>query len=82
MGSNARTAISTAEPLNSDCPLVGIWGPYLQFSARTGSVQTMADRINGCMVRSMNGRPLPPEGPKLTTIEAYTNRLSVRPGGV
>jgi thiosulfate dehydrogenase len=56
-------------------PLVGIWGLYPGFSARADEVQTMADRINDCMLRSMNSRPLPPYRREMKAIEAYIRFL-------
>jgi thiosulfate dehydrogenase len=38
-------------------PLTGVWGQFPQYRAREGGVDTLEDRINGCMERSMNGRP-------------------------
>src|SRR5262249_39516875 len=40
-------------------PLTGIWGQFPQYRGREGAVDTLEDRINGCMERSMNGRPIP-----------------------
>lgn len=37
---------------------------------------TLADRINECFERSMNGKPLPPDSVKLTAIVAYITWLS------
>jgi thiosulfate dehydrogenase len=62
-------------------PLVGIWRLYPAFSARANAVQTIADRINDCMLRSMNGRPLPLDSREMKAIEAYIRFLgSDRPG--
>ncbi len=62
-------------------PLVGIWNLYPAFSARVGALQSMADRINDCMARSMNGRPLPLDGPEINAIQAYIRFLgSDQPG--
>ena len=36
-------------------PLVGVWGLYPDFSARSGATQTIAARINNCLQRSING---------------------------
>jgi thiosulfate dehydrogenase len=64
-------------------PLVGIWGLYPAFSARLDAMQTIGDRINDCMERSMNGRPLPAGSPEMTAIEAYIRFLgSDQPSGV
>ncbi len=38
--------------------------------------ETLADRINGCMTRSMNGRPLPEGGPEMAAILAYLDFLT------
>jgi thiosulfate dehydrogenase len=40
-------------------PWVGLWGVYPAYDARSGRVITLADRINECFRRSMNGKPLP-----------------------
>ena len=40
-------------------PLIGIWGQFPQYRGREGAVDTLEDRINGCMERGMNGRALP-----------------------
>jgi len=40
-------------------PWVGLWGVYPAYDARSGRVITLADRINECLRRSMNGKPLP-----------------------
>ena len=39
-------------------PWVGLWGVYPEYDARSGQVITLADRINECFRRSMNGKPL------------------------
>jgi thiosulfate dehydrogenase len=40
-------------------PWVGLWGVYPEYEPRSGRVITLADRINECFRRSMNGKPLP-----------------------
>ena len=37
-------------------PMTGVWGQFPQYRAREGMVDTLEERINGCMQRSMNGR--------------------------
>ena len=50
-------------------PFVSTWTSYpLMVDDR---VLTLTDRINGCMTRSMNGRPLPPEGREMQAMLAY-----------
>ena len=43
---------------------------------RSGKVDTIEDRIQGCMMRSMNGKPLPPDGKEMTAMVAYMRFLS------
>jgi len=63
-------------------PLVGIAGLYPSFSARLGRVESLAERINDCMQRSMNGRPLPEGGREMSALLAYIRFLgSDQPAG-
>ena len=55
---------------------VGISTLYPQYRERAGRQMTLADRINECFERSMNGKPLPPDSVKLTGIVAYIEWLS------
>ena len=57
-------------------PLVGVWGQFPQYRAREGAVDTLEDRINGCMERSMNGRALPLESREMRAFSAYVRWLS------
>src|SRR6516162_3825551 len=52
-------------------PLVGVWGQFPQYRAREGAVDTLEDRINGCMERSMNGRALPPDSHEMRAFSSY-----------
>ncbi|HMS83896.1 MAG TPA: c-type cytochrome [Nitrospira sp.] len=55
---------------------VGISTLYPQYRERAGRQMTLADRINECFERSMNGKALPPDSVKLTGIVAYIEWLS------
>lgn len=55
---------------------VGISTLYPQYRERAGRKMTLADRINECFERSMNGTSLPPDSVKLTGIVAYIEWLS------
>jgi thiosulfate dehydrogenase len=57
-------------------PIFGLFEKYPQYSGRTGAEITIEDRVNSCMTRSMNGRPLPLEAPEMTAIVAYIKFLS------
>ena len=51
---------------------------YPRFSARVGAPTTIEDRVNECMQRSMNGRPLPKNSPEMIAMAAYIRMLSDR----
>jgi thiosulfate dehydrogenase len=57
-------------------PLIGVWGQFPQYRAREGMVDTLEDRINGCMERSMNGRPLPLGSREMRAFSSYMRWLS------
>ncbi|MCB9689447.1 MAG: c-type cytochrome [Alphaproteobacteria bacterium] len=57
-------------------PWVGITGMFPMYRSRSASVITLEERINGCMTRSMNGKPLPVDGDDMTAIVAYMTWLS------
>jgi thiosulfate dehydrogenase len=57
-------------------PLTGIWGQFPQYRGREGAVDTLEDRINGCMERSMNGRALPLASREMRALSAYMRWLS------
>lgn len=52
-------------------PYVGITAFFPSYQKRAGKVITMEDRINGCFRRSMNGKPLDPEGKDMKAMIAY-----------
>ena len=63
-------------------PLFGLLGDFPQYSARSGAEITLEQRLDSCMVRSMNGRPLPAGSPEMAALVAYVGFLSsgVPPG--
>ena len=54
-------------------PLVSTWTSYPMMV--DDRVLTLAERINGCMLRSMNGRPLPEDGREMAAMLAYMRYL-------
>jgi thiosulfate dehydrogenase len=63
-------------------PFQGVYADFPNYRARSGGVGTIEDRINDCMMRSMNGRALPLDSPQMTAIVAYLKFLSAgRPVG-
>ena len=57
-------------------PYVGVYGDFPQYRAREGEVGTIEDRVNGCMTRSMNGKPLPLDSLEMKAMTAYIKFLS------
>jgi thiosulfate dehydrogenase len=55
----------------SGLPLVGVFGTYPKFSARSGRAISLAERIDECMARSMNGRKLPDDSREMAAFLAY-----------
>ena len=60
-------------------PFVGVAKDFPQYRPREGRTGTLQERINGCMTRSMNGRPLPDDGPEMKAFVAYIDFLSTGP---
>jgi thiosulfate dehydrogenase len=56
--------------------LFGLYGDFPQYRSRSGNEISIEDRINSCMTRSMNGRPLPRKAPAMRAIVAYIKFLS------
>lgn len=57
-------------------PWVGVYARFPQYRSRVGGIQLIEDRVNDCMVRSMNGKPLVPESRDMRDIVAYMAFLS------
>ncbi len=51
---------------------------YPRFSARVGTSTTIEDRVNECMQRSLNGRPLPRNSPEMIAMASYIRSLGAR----
>jgi len=52
-----------------------VFATYPMYRARNNKVQTLYDRINDCMVRSMNGQPLQKNSREMQAIYAYIQWL-------
>ena len=57
-------------------PLIGVYGLFPTYIARENEVRTLEDRIEGCLERSLNGRPLPIDGREMKAMVAYLQFLS------
>jgi thiosulfate dehydrogenase len=63
-----------AEPGNLS--LAAAIGKYPRVSPRSGGNETIQDRINGCMTRSMNGNALPENSPEMIAMVRYLRLLA------
>lgn len=61
---------------SSNASLVGIMADYPKYIARSGGIVTIEERINGCMVRSMNGKKFEVNSPELEAMVAYFKYIS------
>jgi thiosulfate dehydrogenase len=68
-----------AEPGNLS--LATAFNKYPRISPRSGGNETIQDRINGCMMRSMNGRALEQESLEMAAMVAYLRFLADRDAG-
>jgi thiosulfate dehydrogenase len=60
-------------------PLIGVAKAYPKFSARSGRVISLIERVNECMTRSMNGKPLPDGSREMAAFLAYIGSLDGPP---
>jgi thiosulfate dehydrogenase len=56
-------------------PMIGISRVFPAYRAREGKVNDLPQRIDGCMERSMNGRPIPHESREMKAFTAYLDFL-------
>jgi len=62
--------------LSKNTSMVGVTTQYPEYQPREGVVLTLEERINSCMVRSMNGEPLDYESEEMRAIVAYLTYTS------
>ena len=55
---------------------VGLSRLYPEYRTRVARVMSLADRVNECFERNLNGKRLPPDSSKLQAVVAYINWLS------
>jgi thiosulfate dehydrogenase len=51
---------------------------FPRFSGRAAAMTDIEDRINECMTRSMNGRPLPMDSPEMIAMASYLRSLGAQ----
>lgn len=54
-------------------PFVGVSAFFPSYAPRAGRIIPLEDRINGCFLRSLNGKPLPVDSADMQAMVAYFN---------
>lgn len=62
--------------LSKSSSMVGVTTQFPQYRDREGAVFTLEDRINGCMVRSMNGEKLDYDSEEMRAMMSYLTYIS------
>jgi thiosulfate dehydrogenase len=57
-------------------PLNTVLDRFPQFRGRENKIGTIEDRINGCLTRSMNGKPLDPNAQEMKALVAFLGWLN------
>lgn len=57
-------------------PWSGVTASFPQYRAREDDISTVEERVNGCMQRSMNGKPLPLDSREMKAFTTYIAFLS------
>lgn len=57
-------------------PWTGVTASFPQYRGREDDISTVEERVNGCMQRSMNGKPLPYDSREMKAFVAYMAFLS------
>lgn len=78
-GLDCASCHRAAGTLPGGLPLTDAVVHYPVYRARSGLVVTLADRIEECMTRSMNGRMLPPDSQEMAGFLAYISSLGASP---
>jgi thiosulfate dehydrogenase len=75
-GLNCTSCHLGAGTVAGAAPFVGLAGAFPEYRSRTGSVNSLQDRINDCFRRSMNGKALPANSPEMIGVVSYIWWLS------
>lgn len=62
--------------ISSSSSMVGVVADYPQYRPREGITFTLEDRINGCMIRSMNGQMIDSDSEEMRAMISYMTYIS------
>lgn len=68
---NCSSCHTNAGTVAGGSPFVGVSAMFPSYAPRAGRVIGIEERINGCFLRSMNGKPLPKESVDMRAMVAY-----------
>lgn len=75
-GLNCSNCHLGAGTVQSAAPYVGLWGVFPEYRARSGTLDSLNERINDCFERSMNGKALDYNSTEMNAILMYIRWLS------
>lgn len=75
-GLNCNSCHLAQGKLEYGAPYVNTFNSFPQFIARAGKEVSLKQRINGCFLRSMNGKPLDPDSREMSAMIAYMKWLA------
>ena len=75
-GLNCNSCHLSQGKLENGAPYINTFDTFPQFSPRAGKEVNLKQRINGCFLRSMNGKPLDPDSREMTAMIAYMQWLA------
>jgi len=74
MNCNSCHVVQGKKPLGA--PFINTYNSFPQFNPRAGREMSLEERINGCMIRSMNGKMLAPDSREMKSMVAYMKWLA------
>lgn len=79
---NCTTCHLNAGTVAFGSPFVGVAAFFPSYGPRAGKIINLAERINGCFKRSMNGKPIPPATADMQAMIAYFDwmKRDTKPG--
>lgn len=73
---NCRTCHLESGTQVGGASFLGTFADFPQYRGRENAIGTLENRVNGCMQRSMNGRPLPIDSTEMKAFLAYMKFMS------
>lgn len=75
-GLNCNSCHMSQGKLENGAPYINTFNTFPQFSTRAGKEINLKQRINGCFLRSLNGKPLDPDSREMLAMVSYMEWLA------